>query len=98
MSPFIWSLKVSGHLFQETLIAGRSLSAEATASLPAAAYVLVTTRLGVQLLDEKGEALDLEDVPYELAAKLAAFFGPGCYDLQHLKVERAYEPRSMKGS
>lgn len=96
MSRFIWSLKVPGRLFQETLAAGRKLSAEATASLPSAAYVLVTTRLGVQLLDEQGEALDLEDLPSDLAANLAAFFGPGCYELQHLKVERAYEPRALK--
>ena len=76
MSPFIWSVKVSGHQFHETVAAGKNLCAETMASQPQAAYVLVTSRLGILLLDAQGDALDLEELPYELAAKLAAFLAP----------------------
>ena len=91
--PFSWQVVVSDVADARTEL--RLLASQIQALLPEAALVLVTGYGGVQLLDESGEALALDDFPLDLAEQLAVFFGVGVYLLPgagraECRIERAY--------
>lgn len=48
---------------------------------PEAATVLVSAQLGLTLLDDQGEVLDLSNFPTDLAEQITLFFGYGYYVL-----------------
>ena len=65
---------------------------------PEAATVLVSAQLGLTLLDEQGEVLDLSNFPTDLAEQTALFFGYGYYILPRrgrggCEVRSAYASR-----
>ncbi len=91
--PFTWQVTVSDVAGANAEL--RRLASRVHALLPEAASVLVTGCGGVQLLDEAGEALALDDFPLDLAEGLVDFFGVGVYLLPGAgragcRIERAY--------
>lgn len=65
---------------------------------PEAATVLISAQLGLTLLDDQGEVLDLSTFPTDLAEQTALFFGYGYYVLPRrgrggCEVRSAYASR-----
>ncbi|MFC5849207.1 hypothetical protein [Deinococcus petrolearius] len=65
---------------------------------PEAATVLISAQMGLTLLDDQGEVLDLSTFPTDLAEQTALFFGYGYYVLPRrgrggCEVRSAYASR-----
>lgn len=79
---FEWVLTVRPELVREARAELTALSAELLCVLPDAATVVVLAQgQSVQVLSVSGDALDLSDVPFELAERVCTMFGPGAYRL-----------------
>lgn len=72
---------VSANQVPEAQATLHQLSKEVRAILPNAAWVLVTSGLGLSLLDLQGEPLDLTPMSFDLHEQVVTFFSFGMYGL-----------------
>lgn len=79
--PFVFKIVVPYEDVEQVQADLRHLAERVRTSLPDAAVVVVSARLGVSVFTAQGDALDLTTLPWDAVDALTALLGTGCWTL-----------------